>query len=277
MKPADYEYLSNFLLGTSGLALGQGKEYLLQARLEPLANSWGLATVDELVRELRKGSNPTLSAAVTDAMTTNETSFFRDKVPFDELRTSLLPGLIASRHATRTLRIWCAAASTGQEPYSLALLLREDFPQLANWNVEILATDISKAALDRARGGRYSQFEVQRGLPVQYLMKHFEQSDGGWQLKDDVRRQIRWQQINLLDDFSRLGLFDLVFCRNVLIYFQNETKRGIFDRIARQTLSDGYLFLGAAETVIGISDSFRRLEGCRAAVYTPAMPVALRA
>lgn len=273
MNPADYEFFSQHVLHTSGLSLGTGKEYLLEARLVPLANSWGLNSLTDLIREIR-GGNATLAAAVTEAMTTNETSFFRDRVPFDELRDTILPPLISARLSQRRLRIWCAASSTGQEPYSLAMLLRESFPQLDSWSIDIVATDISRAALDRARAGVYSQFEVQRGLPIQLVMKYFVQHDGGWQVREDLRKLIQWHQINLLDDFSRFGLFDVILCRNVLIYFTNETKGEILKRMSRRLQKDGSLILGAAETVLGICDAFRKVEGLKSAVYIPAVGAA---
>ena len=269
MKATEYEYLSSFLLGTSGLSLGDGKEYLLEARLIPLAQSLGLDGIPQLVTELRKGQDPRVACAVTEAMTTNETSFFRDKVPFEELRTQLLPSLIEARRTSRSLRIWCAAAATGQEPYSIEMVLNEDFPELKSWNVEIIATDLDTCALSRSEAGIYSQFEVQRGLPVKLLMKYFEQCETGWRINDVLRNRIKWKQLNLLNDFSVLGTFDIVFCRNVLIYFQNETKSDILNRIAPRTRSDGFLYLGAAETVLGISDAFQRFKDCKSAVYTP--------
>jgi len=274
MKPADYEYLANFLLGTSGLALGAGKEYLIEARLVPLAQSCDLDGIEQLVIELRKGNNTRLSSAVTEAMTTNETSFFRDKKPFEELCELLLPPVLQARQTSQTLRIWCAAAATGQESYSIAMTLLESFPEIRNWNVEIFGTDLDKAALARCKEGVYSQFEVQRGLPVQLLMKYFEQCDAGWRVKDELRSWVRWEQCNLLDDFSRFGNFDIVFCRNVLIYFQNETKKDILDRLGDRVHSDGYLYLGAAETVLGISEAFQRFRDCRSAVYTPSSAAA---
>jgi len=278
MNPADYEYLANFLLGTSGLALGTGKEYLIEARLVPLAQSCDLDGIEQLVAELRKGNNTRLSSAVTEAMTTNETSFFRDKTPFEELRANLLPTVLQARQTSRTLRIWCAAAATGQESYSIAMTLLESFPEIKSWNVEIFGTDLDKAALSRCEEGVYSQFEVQRGLPVQLLMKYFEQCDAGWRVNDELRSRVRWQQCNLLDDFSRFGMFDIIFCRNVLIYFQNETKKDILDRLGKRVRADGYLYLGAAETVLGISDAFQRFRDCRAAVYTPTSgdPIAVK-
>ncbi|MCC7420425.1 MAG: protein-glutamate O-methyltransferase CheR [Planctomycetaceae bacterium] len=276
MTPADYDYLSAFLLESSGLALGPGKEYLLEARLIPLAQSSGMADVSELVANLRKKRDPKLASAVTEAMTTNETSFFRDKTPFDDLKQNILPALIEARKTSQRLRFWCAAASTGQEPYTILMTIREHFPQLANWRIEFIATDLCRAALDRAKEGVYTQFEVQRGLPIQYLMKYFEQTPKGWQVKKDLRDGVNYQQLNLLDDFSRLGQFDVIFCRNVLIYFQQETKKEILDRQARMLRSDGYLLLGSAETVLGISDSFRRAGAGRSSIYLPTTGVPAR-
>jgi len=273
MNPYDYEYLSNFLLGKSGLALGPGKEYLLESRLIPLAQSWGLSTLEELVKELRTRNEERLHSAVVEAMTTNETSFFRDKIPFDELKAGILPEMLEARKVSRQLRIWCAAASTGQESFSILMLLAESFPQLRDWRVELVATDIDRTALGRCEQGVYTQFEVQRGLPIQLLMKYFEQTDHGWRIKDDIRRRVAWKQLNLLDQFAHLGTFDLVFCRNVLIYFQNQTKKDILDRIARQLRPDGYLYLGAAETVLGISTEFQRNKAYKSAVYCPAAAV----
>jgi chemotaxis protein methyltransferase CheR len=268
MNPSDYEFLSGFLMNSSGLALGPGKEYLLESRLVPLAQSLGLADFDGLVATLRRGGDKTLSQAVTEAMTTNETLFFRDKTPFEELKTILLPPLVEARKASRKLRIWCAASSTGQEPYSLAMLISEAFPFLLDWPVEIVATDISQVMLDRAGEAIYSQFEVQRGLPVQYLVKYFEQHPKGWRIKEKIRQRVSFQKLNLLENFSHLGRFDVLFCRNVLIYFDQATKRGILERMARMIPGDGYLILGAAETVLGITDAFARFRKCAAAVYT---------
>jgi chemotaxis protein methyltransferase CheR len=273
MNPLHYEYLSTFLLGSSGLALGDGKEYLLESRLVPLAQSWGLDGIPEMVAVLRKGDDHRLSSAVTEAMTTNETSFFRDKKPFTALETEVLPKLLDSRRAGRSLRIWCAAAATGQEPYSLAMMLDEKFPELDSWNVEILATDISEQILEKARAGIYTQFEVQRGLPVQLLMRYFKQVENGWKVKDNLGRRIQWQQTNLLDSFDSFGPFDIVLCRNVLIYFQNETKADILDRIRKVIRPDGFLFMGAAETVLGITESFERLQSSRSSIYVPGVKV----
>lgn len=266
---SDYEFLCAFLLKRSGLYLGPSKEYLLEARLIPVAQTWGLTGLEQLVLDLRRNNNERLNSAVTEAMTTNETLFFRDKTPFDELRDLLLPPIIESRKSSARLRIWCAAASTGQEPYSLAMMLLESFPQLQSWKIDIVGTDLCSKALARAEEGVYSQFEVQRGLPIQYLMKNFEQVPTGWKIKSDLKKHIQYRSLNLLDNFSHLGQFDLIMCRNVLIYFENDIKKRILDRMAGMLRPDGYLILGAAETVMGITDTFDRNRDCKAAVYRP--------
>jgi chemotaxis protein methyltransferase CheR len=269
VNPSDYEFISLFLQQTSGLALGTGKQYLVESRLIPLAMQLGLGDLEHLFRELRKGLDRQLATAVTEAMTTNETSFFRDKTPFDDLKATLLPALIKARSTVKKLRIWCAAASSGQEPYSLLMLFEESFPELRNWSIELVATDIAQSILNRASQGIYTQFEVQRGLPIQHLMKYFQQVANGWQVKDSLRQRIKWQQLNLLDRFDALGRFDLVLCRNVLIYFDLPMKRDILGRVATLLRSDGYLLLGAAETVLGILEDFSRFSSCSSAVYAP--------
>src|SRR5262249_40636158 len=198
-----------------------------------------------------------LAVEVVHAMTTNESFFFRDKIPFDHFRDTIMPALLEARAADRRIRIWCAAASTGQEPYSLAICLKEMKEQVAGWRIEILGPALSTAVLDKAKAGVYTQFEVQRGLAIQLLVKHFAQVGEMWQIGADIRAMVQYRQLNLLSDFSRLGPFDLVFCRNVLIYFDQDTKVAVLDRIARVTAPHGYLVLGAAETVVGLSDLFK--------------------
>ena len=273
MNATDYDFISSFLHQSSGLALGAGKEYLVESRLVPLAACLGLADFNELIRELRKGGARQLQTAVTEAMTTNETSFFRDKTPFEDLKKSLIPALIKARAGVRKLRIWCAAASTGQEPYSLLMLLEEAFPELKLWQVEIVATDIAQSMIDRCREGVYSQFEVQRGLPIQQLVKYFSQVPAGWQVQPHLRQKIDWRLLNLLERFDHLGQFDIVLCRNVLIYFDVPTKKQILDRISRVVRPDSYLLLGAAETVLGICDRFERFRACTSAIYAPSSVV----
>jgi chemotaxis protein methyltransferase CheR len=274
MTPSEYNLISNLLLEKSGLSLGPGKEYLLEARLVPVAQSWGLANLAELVRELR--NNRVLETAVMEAMTTNETSFFRDTTPFDDLRRVILPRLLETRRGSRTLRVWCAAASSGQEPYSFLMMCEDSFPELADWKVDFVATDISSQILVRAEAAVYSQFEVQRGLPIQQLLKHFEQTPAGWQVKAALRKRVRFRTLNLLENFTHLGLFDIVLCRNVLIYFDADRKREIFERLHRAVRTDGYLMLGAAETVLGLTERFERSRDCTSAVYMPGTALAAR-
>jgi chemotaxis protein methyltransferase CheR len=262
VTPADYDYLRKFLKERSGLDLSPDKQYLVESRLVPLARKASLPGIPELVLKIRNGDGR-LATDVVEAMTTNETFFFRDKIPFDHLRESIMPGLIQSRAARKSLRIWSAASSTGQEPYSIAMCLKEMSAALAGWRIEIIATDLSQEVLEKCKAGLYSQFEVQRGLPIQLLMKYFTQSSEVWQLNADVRAMVQFRQLNLLQDFSHLGTFDVIFCRNVLIYFDQDTKAMIFERMAKGLEADGTLLLGAAESVVGITDAFRPMSDRR--------------
>jgi chemotaxis protein methyltransferase CheR len=256
VTPLDYEFLRKLLKERSGLDLSADKQYLVESRLVPLARKAGLAGISELVQKIKNGTDP-LTADVVEAMTTNETFFFRDKIPFDHLREAVLPELMQARASRRSLRIWCAASSSGQEPYSIAMCLKGLGAALAGWRIEILATDLSQAVLEKSKAGIFSQFEVQRGLPIQMLVKHFTQVGELWQLNADIRAMVQHRQLNLLQDFSHLGNFDVIFCRNVMIYFDQDTKTGIFDRLAKALEADGVLALGAAESVVGISDAFK--------------------
>ncbi|MBR0968812.1 protein-glutamate O-methyltransferase CheR [Bradyrhizobium diazoefficiens] len=275
MNPTEYEYLRKFLKDSSGLDLSADKQYLIESRLLPLARKAGLPGIGELVQKLQSGSTA-LIASVVEAMTTNETFFFRDKVPFDHFRETIMPEVIKARAGKRSLRIWCAAGSTGQEPYSLAMCLKEMGAALTGWRVEIIATDLSQEVLEKAKSGIYSQFEVQRGLPIQMLMKYFKQNGETWQINPELRAMIQHRQLNLLHDFAQLGTFDVIFCRNVLIYFDQDTKINIFNRLARQIEPDGFLVLGAAETVVGLTDTFRPIPEKRG-VYRPNDPRAAAA
>ena len=278
MTPLDYEFLRKLLKERSGLDLSADKQYLVESRLIPLARRSGLPGIGELVQKL-KGGAETLTSEVVEAMTTNETFFFRDKIPFDHLKEGILPALAQSRASRRALRIWCAASSTGQEPYSIAMCVKE-FAALAGWRVEIVATDLSQEVLEKSKAGIYSQFEVQRGLPIQMLVKYFKQTGELWQINPDIRAMVQHRQLNLLHDFSQLGVFDVIFCRNVLIYFDQDTKVNIFNRLAKITEADGFLVLGAAETVVGLTDAFKPFPDRRglyrpnAARATPAKPSA---
>ena len=256
MTPLDYEFLRKFLKERSGLDLSPDKQYLVESRLIPLARRAGLPGIAEIVQKMKGGSEALISDVV-EAMTTNETFFFRDKLPFENLRETIIPMMLQARASRRVLRIWCAASSSGQEPYSIAMCLKQMGSALAGWRIEILATDLSQGVLEKSKAGIFSQFEVQRGLPIQMLVKHFTQVGALWQLNADIRAMVQHRQLNLLQDFSHLGTFDLVFCRNVLIYFDPDTKAGIFDRLAKSLDADGMLVLGAAESVVGISDAFK--------------------
>ena len=267
MTPLDYEYLRKLLKERSGLDLSADKQYLVESRLVPLARRSGLAGIPELVSRMRSGADA-LTAEVVESMTTNETFFFRDKIPFDHLKDSVLPALAQARAARRSLRIWCAASSTGQEPYSIAMCLKEAGSLLSGWRTEIVATDLSLGVLEKAKAGVFTQFEVQRGLPIQMLMKYFTQNGELWQLNADIRSMVQFRPLNLLQDFSHLGTFDIVFCRNVLIYFDQATKVGIFDRLSRMLEPDGVLALGAAESVVGITNAFKPYPD-RRGLYCP--------
>jgi len=278
MTGADFAFVAAFLKQRSGLIITQDKIYLLETRLAAILRDNNLDSLAALVDVLRQPGAASVKDQVVDAMTTNETSFFRDNHPFDALRKSVIPGLIERRAATRCLRIWSAACSTGQEPYSLAMMLKDSFPILGGWKVEIVATDLSPSVLDRAREGIYSTFEVQRGMPIQMLVRHFDQQEPNWRIKPELRQMVSFRPLNLLEDFSVLGQFDVVLCRNVLIYFDQPTKTRILAAIAKRIAADGVLLLGGAESVFGLSDAFSGLAGLKG-VYghaKPTKPAALR-
>jgi chemotaxis protein methyltransferase CheR len=263
VTPADFHLLAKFLKEQSGLALAEDKGYLLESRLVPVARAHGLKSVDDVAAEVRAGRNQRLMNAVVEAMTTNESFFFRDIKPFEQFKGVVLPQMLARRAAAKQLRIWSAACSTGQEPYTLAMLLNEAAAQLQGWRVEIIATDIAPGVLAKARSGLYSQFEVQRGLPVQMLLKHFSQKAEGWEIAPQLKAMINFREFNLLAEMKGLGVFDVVFCRNVLIYFDQPTKADVLARMRAQMREDAILYLGGAETVLGISDAFRPVQAQR--------------
>ncbi len=275
MNPLDYEFVGDLLKRRSGLVLAPGKDYLLESRLMPIARERGLTSLEPLVAELRRPGSEALQAEVTEAMTTNESFFFRDNTPFDLFKDVMVPAMSEARARQRRLRIWCAACSTGQEPYSLAMLIREMADKFVGWNLEIVATDLSAEVLEKAKVGLYSQFEVQRGMPIQLLVKYFTQVGEMWTIDAGIRAMVKYRSLNLLNDFSTLGHFDIVFCRNVLIYFDQPTKTQVLNRVEKLLAPDGYLVLGAAETIIGITDAFQQVTG-RRSLYTPSQqdPVA---
>ena len=263
MNRTDFDHICKLLKQESGLILSPDKAYLLESRLLPVARKWKLATFDDLAKTLRGNTDAALVRDVVDAMTTNESFFFRDKRPFEQFKDLVLPAMLKSRADQKRIRIWSAACSSGQEPYSLAMILAELAGKLAGWQIEIVATDLSGEILARAREGIYSQFEVQRGLPINLLVKYFKQVGDRWQITDKLRGTVNYRGFNLLADPAPLGRFDVVFCRNVLIYFDQDTKAKVLEGVARQMPNDGYLFLGGAETVLGLTDQFQLLSGQR--------------
>jgi chemotaxis protein methyltransferase CheR len=264
MKQEEFDYLRDMLKARSGLVLGDEKRYLLESRLMPVAREIGLESLSGLVSNLKTDDSDELREKITQAMTINESFFFRDKSPFENFKNIMAPALLASsRAASRNMRIWCAASSTGQEPYSLAILIKEMSSQFAGWNIQIIGTDLSEEVLEKAKSGLYSQFEVQRGLPVQLMVKYFQQTGSMWQIDSSIRSMVTYKHFNLLEDYAPLGMFDVIFCRNVLIYFDAPTKSDMLGRMAKRMRPDGYLVLGAAETVIGISEEFKPLTDAR--------------
>jgi len=263
MTVTDFEFICQILRERSGLVLTNDKAYLLESRLLPVARKWKLATFDDLVRVIRTKMDEAVVRDVVEAMTTNESFFFRDTKPFDQFKALVLPALLKSRAASRTIRIWSAACSSGQEPYSLAMILSESAAQLNGWKIEIVGTDLSTEILNRAKEGMYSQFEVQRGLPITMLVKNFAQIGDRWQINAKIRGMVQYKEFNLLQDPMPLGRFDVVFCRNVLIYFDQPTKTRVLNSVAKLMPEDGFLFLGGAETVLGITDKFQMVPGQR--------------
>lgn len=237
----------------TGVVIEADREYAASVRLTPVMREQGFVTVAQLCRAAFSERNMRAQNAVIDAMMNNETFFFRDRGPFDDFREFVLPSLLESRAASRSIRIWCAACATGQEPYSLAMALDEEARRLAGWRIEILATDISETALQTARAGIYNQFEVQRGLPVSYLLRYFRREGDRWSIAEHLRSRITFQKLNLQTDFSDIGQFEVIFCRNVMIYFDTAAKRDLLARLSERLSADGYLALGAAETTIGVT------------------------
>lgn len=267
MTPQDFDYVCRLVRDKSAIVLEPGKEYLVETRLLPIARQMQLASVGDLISRLRSLPDNGLHARVIEAMVTTETSFFRDLHPFETLRATVLPGLIRSRQTERRIDVWCAASSTGQEPYSFAILVREHFPELRGWQVNITATDLSNEVLARAREGRYNQIEVNRGLPAPLMVKYFRQHGPNWELCEEVRRMVEFRQMNLAKPWPLMPRVDLVFLRNVMIYFDVETKKSILGRVARMLRPDGYLLLGGAETTFNLDDSFSRAENLKGGFY----------
>ena len=260
---ADFDYIRKLVYDRTGVSLSEEKMYLVESRLGMVAKAAGANSVSGLVAELKqikqKRFNP-LSESIVEAMMTNETFFFRDINPFEILKTSVVPELLKKQQGERTLNIWCAACSSGQEPYSIAMLLREYFPQLARNQVQILGSDISTAMLKRANSGCYAQHEVVRGLPTALLHKYFDHCGKEWQIKEEMRRAIEFRQINLTEPFGLMPQMDIIFMRNVLIYFDIQTKKSILARVRRVLRPDGYLFLGGGETTVNLDSAFEPVQ-----------------
>jgi len=263
IKQEDITFVAKEAFRRSGLVLSLDKGYLLESRLAPLARAEGYPSIDALINSARRENSDRLLWSITEALATHETFFFRDNTPFDLFKNEVLPELARARGNVGKIRIWCAACSSGQEPYSLAMLLEEERARLNGLKVEIVATDMAGRILEKAKAGVYSQFEVQRGLPIQRLIAHFEQNGEQWRIKPNIRQMVTFQKQNLLESFSALGNFDVIFCRNVLIYFDPKTKSKVLGDLARQTAKDGYLIMGAAETVVGLSNDFSPVDGQR--------------
>jgi chemotaxis protein methyltransferase CheR len=265
----EFDYVRHLVRARSGIVLEPGKEYLVDARLSSLVREQKLESIAVLVQRMRASVTDPLHKRVVEVMTTNETSFFRDLHPFEALRRNVLPALLANRAATRTLSIWCAASSTGQEPYTIAMTLLESVPQLADWKLTFVATDLSREMVERSRAGKYNQIEINRGLPAALMVKYFDKQGLEWQVKSKLREMIEFKELNLTSP-AWIGVpspLDIVFIRNVLIYFDPETKKDILGRIRKMLRPDGYLFLGCAETTMSLDDNYERLQVEKSGCY----------
>jgi chemotaxis protein methyltransferase CheR len=263
---AEFDFIRDLVRGKAGIVLETGKEYLVDARITSLIKQENIPSFGELIQRMKRNPADPIVQKVVEAMTTNETSFFRDRHPFDALKNTVLPALLSSRAPTRCLSIWCGAASTGQEPYTIAMMLHDAIPQLAQWKVTFLATDISSEMIARSRAGKYNQIEINRGLPATHIVKYFEKHGLEWQIKPHLRQMVDYREMNLMQSWLPMPPLDIVFMRNVLIYFDTQAKKEILGKIKRLLRPDGYLFLGCAETTMGLDDGYQRLpiekSGC---------------
>ncbi|HXQ45888.1 MAG TPA: protein-glutamate O-methyltransferase CheR [Caulobacteraceae bacterium] len=267
MKREDVETIRALVHARSGVVLDPEKTYQIETGLAPVARRAGFASLADLVQAIRAQRDERLLWAATEALTSSETSFFRDRVPFRAFREEILPELIAKR-GDKPIRIWCAAGGTGQEPYSLAMIIDDELAKLGEARIELFASDISERALEKAQRGLYTQFEVQRGLPIRLLVRHFEKVDDQWALSPRIRQMVRWRRINLLADLRPLGRFDVILCRNVLSSFDEPTRRRVLDQLANALAEDGWLVLGVDETVSGATDRLKPVPG-RRGFYAP--------
>jgi chemotaxis protein methyltransferase CheR len=266
IAPEAFGFVCDLVRRESAIVLEAGKEYLVESRLLPLARAQGDLDIDSYVDRARRSPHGPVVREIVEALTTNETSWFRDSEPFVGLRGSVLPELVAARTSARRLRVWSAACSSGQEPYSIAMVLAEA-PQLAGWSFDVLGTDLSLEMVERARDGRYSQLEMNRGLPAPSLVRWFERDGAAWRVNRELAAMASFRQLNLVRPLLALGRFDLVFLRNVLIYFDLATKREVLQRLRAVLAPDGYLFLGASETTMGVDDAWERVPVGRSSAY----------
>ncbi|MEM1415624.1 MAG: protein-glutamate O-methyltransferase CheR [Myxococcota bacterium] len=268
IEARDFDLVRELVRKAAGIVLEDGKEYLVDTRLSSSCRRLGIESPAALIDKVRKG-DAAMTKEVVEALTTNETSWFRDPRVYTALETGVFPALLRERQSERKLRIWSAACSTGQEPYTLGIMLLDEFPQASGWDVEIVATDLDTQVLAKAREGQYNQLEVNRGLPVRTLIKHFEREGRAFRAKDTLRSMVDFRQLNLIEDVYPDGPFDLVLIRNVLIYFDLETKRAVLDKVLRRLAPDGYVVLGGAETTLNVHDGYGRERVAEATVYRP--------
>lgn len=264
---ADFDYIRKLVRDRTGVMISEDKTYLIESRLAMLAREAGANSVSGFLSQLRQKPSYPLYQPIVEAMMTTETFFFRDELPFQAVKTFILPELLQKRQDQYTLKIWCAACSTGQEPYSIAMLLREHFPQLSSWTVQLLASDISSSVLERANSGRYNHHEIRRGLSESLLKKYFQPFGNEWQIREDIRQMVEFRQLNLTETFVPIPQMDIIFLRNVLIYFDLETKKTILTRVRQILQPDGYLFLGGGETTVNLDDTFEPVQFQKTVCY----------
>ncbi|MFN7877121.1 MAG: CheR family methyltransferase [Pirellula sp.] len=270
LDPQSFNFITNLVRSKSAIVLESGKAYLVESRLSPVARELGLKNIAELVSELQKPGSQKLTQRVVEAMTTNETSFFRDIHPFTALKEKIIPNLIQRRAKEKSLSIWSNACSSGQEPYTIAMLIAEHFPILKDWKIRIISSDLSSQILDRARLGEFNQTEVNRGLPMNFLLKYFTKNEGNWKIRDEIRKMVEFRELNLVEPFpALLPAMDIVFLRNVLIYFSPETKSEILKKVHKVMHKDSYLFLGGSETTMNLNVRFEREQLGSAVCYRP--------
>ncbi len=269
IQAADFDFVRALVKQRAAIVLEPGKEYLVEARLLPVARSVGCDTLESLVEMLRAGQNAALQTRVIEAMTTNETSWFRDLHPFEAFCSKVVPEILATRKSEKTIRMWCGAASSGQEPYTVLILLAERFPQLADWTIDFLATDISAEMIAKCQAGKYSQLEMNRGMPTPLLLKYFERDGLDWRVKPELRSRVQFKTMNLAVPWPAMRTLDVVFLRNVMIYFDVATKKQILSGVHRLLRPGGWLFLGSAESTLGVHDGFERVTEAKAVIYRP--------